>query len=392
MQRDVRSVLRKLTPVEREVAVPNTDTTFILRIRPYRTVDNVIDGVVLTFVDISARQMADAAVRESETRFRLLFDNIDEGFCTIEKVKRPDGLSDYRYLYVNAAFEEQSGLENVLGKTIRGLMPDVPAFGMDTLDGVWDTGQPIRFLSETPSVDRVIEAFAFRYDEPTGPKLAIIFRDVSARTRHAVQQDLLLQEMDHRVKNLFAVIGGVVSLSGRSAKTPQELTAKIRGRLAAMASAHQLVRPHRQSDMAQAPETTLADIIETVLSPHSKDFSTDERLRLTSHGPDVRVSGDAVTSLAMVLHELGTNAAKYGAFSVPEGQVEISWSIADGELRIVWTEKGGPKVMKAPDQQGFGSVLALNSVESALQGKLVFDWRPEGLIVRISVSLERIHE
>lgn len=390
LQRDVKSVLRKLTPVEREVVVPNSNATFILRIRPYRTVDNVIDGVVLTFVDISARQVAYAAVRESETRFRLLFDNIDEGFCMIEKVRHPDGLSDYRYLYVNAAFEEQSGLDNVLGKTIRGVMPEVPAFGMDTLDGVWDTGQPIRFTSETPSVDRVIEAFAFRYDEPTGPKLAVIFRDVSARTRHAIQQDLLLREMDHRVKNLFAVIGGVVSLSGRSAKTPQELTAKIRGRLAAMAGAHQLVRPHGQAGVAEPPETTLAEIVETVLSPHSQDFSADEKFRLTSHGPDVRVRGDAVTSLAMVLHELGTNAAKYGAFSVPKGQVAVSWSVADGELRIVWTENGGPEVMQAPDTLGFGSVLARNCVESGLQGALDFDWRPEGLIVRISVSLERI--
>ena len=353
--------------------------------------DNVIDGVVLTFVDISARQAAFVAMQESETRFRLLFDNIDEGFCTMEKVKRPDGLSDYRYLYVNAVFEKQSGLNNVLGKTIRDVMPEVPTSGTENLDGVWNTGQPIRFTTETPSVGRVIEAFAFRYDESTGPKLAIIFRDISVRTRHTIQQDLLLREMDHRVKNLFSVIAGVVSLSGRSAKTPQELTAKIRGRLTAMANAHQLVRPHGEAGKAEAPETTLVDIIETVLSPHSKGFSADEKLRLASHGPDVRVSGDAVAGLAMVLHELGTNAAKYGAFSVPKGQVKISWLIADGELRIVWTEKGGPKVVKAPDEQGFGSVLARNCVESVLQGKLVFDWRPEGLIVRISVSLERIH-
>ena len=99
LQSDARTVLRKLTLVEREVVLHDTKTTFTLRIRPYRTIDNVIDGVVMTFVDMTERQAADQAVRASEAKFRMLFDYIDEGFCTLEKIDTAPGEpSDFRYL------------------------------------------------------------------------------------------------------------------------------------------------------------------------------------------------------------------------------------------------------------------------------------------------------
>jgi two-component system CheB/CheR fusion protein len=127
-----------------------------------------------------------------------------------------------------------------------------------------------------------------------------------------------------------------------------------------------------------------------VLSPYGDLANSGEDARIAIHGPDVPMGGDGVTSLALVLHELATNAAKYGAFSTPRGHVGVSWSIKHDKLEMLWKEKGGPAVSGAPDREGFGSVLARRSVNGQLDGKLDFDWDASGLIVHISAATERL--
>jgi two-component system CheB/CheR fusion protein len=107
-------------------------------------------------------------------------------------------------------------------------------------------------------------------------------------------------------------------------------------------------------------------------------------------GPQVAISGNAMTSFALVFHELATNAAKYGAFSARGGQVAIEWSREGGELHIVWREQGGPPVKAAPEREGFGSLLARRSVQGQLGGELAYEWDPDGLIVRLSAPSERL--
>ena len=102
------------------------------------------------------------------------------------------------------------------------------------------------------------------------------------------------------------------------------------------------------------------------------------------------IGGDTMTSFALVFHELATNAAKYGALSTAGGQVAISWSMGEGELLIVWRERGGPAVKAAPVREGFGSQLARRSVHGQLGGQLAYDWDPDGLVVRLSVAAERL--
>ncbi|ABE65180.1 signal transduction histidine kinase (plasmid) [Nitrobacter hamburgensis X14] len=391
LQRDVKTVLRKLSTVERQVTLHDIRTTFILRVRPYRTVDNVIDGVVLTFVDITDRQAANEAVRASEARYRMLFEFIDEGFCTLEKVEtRPGELSDFRYLSANPGFAQQSGVGNVVGRTIREMFPKEPQEWFDIYDGVMATGEAVRFERDLVSVGRMLELFAFRFDDGAGLKLGVIFQDVSDRKRHDGQRELLLNEMDHRIKNLFAITSGVVSLSARSATTPKEMATAIQGRLGALASAHQLVRPRRLEAGSANPIVTLADIIQTVLRPYSATEDPRDEPRSVIEGPDVAVGGDAVTSLAMVLHELATNAAKYGAYSKAGGRVEVTWSVKKGRLELSWTERGGPRVNGAPEREGFGSQLARKSINGQLDGQMTYDWNPDGLTVRLSAAAERL--
>jgi PAS domain S-box-containing protein len=153
-----------------------------------------------------------------------------------------------------------------------------------------------------------------------------IARDITERRRAEEQQHLLLREMDHRVKNLFALSSSVVSLSVRTAKTPQELASTINQRLAARARAHALTLRKTSGEEARAGQsTTLHDLLRTIVSPFDDGISNG-RPRVAISGPDISIGGDAVTSLALLLHEFATNAAKYGALSTPTGYITIECS------------------------------------------------------------------
>ncbi len=228
LQRDVQTVLRKLTLVERQVVLHDTKTTFTLRIRPYRTINNVINGVVMTFVDTTERQAAQEILQASEARYRLLFEFIDEGFCTLGKLETgPGEPSDFRYLSANAGFAKNTGVDHVVGKTIREVFPEEPAEWFEIYDKVIATGEPIRFERDLVTQRRTLELFAFRFDDEAVLKVGVIFLDVSLRKNHEARQELLLKEMDHRIMNLFAIVDGMVMLSAKSAATPKELSQTI---------------------------------------------------------------------------------------------------------------------------------------------------------------------
>lgn len=218
---------------------------------------------------------------------------------------------------------------------------------------------------------------------------AKIARDITERRRVQQQQNLLLREMNHRIKNLFALASGLVTLSARSAATPQELASSVRKRLGALARAHELTltdlsEPDARLDRA----TTLSDLIPTIVSPFL-DGETSHRERMTLSGPPVGIGSNAVTHVALLISELATNAAKYGALSVPNGRLAITWSVAVDRLRMKWEERGGPPVRET-DAEGFGSVLARVTVTEQLGGEMKRVWNPEGLIVEILIQLDRL--
>ena len=212
---------------------------------------------------------------------------------------------------------------------------------------------------------------------------------MSQRALHEQQKDLLLKELDHRVKNLFAVVGGMVTLSARSAATARELAEAVQGRLAALASAHNLVLPQRVPQQHRA-QTTLEELVRAVLAPYIDPATPAGEQRVEIVGPEVSVGGEAATSLALVFHELATNAAKYGALSVSGGLVRTSWSVENGRLGFSWVEVGGPRVIGPPDHEGFGSILARRSMNGQLGGEMVSSWNPDGLAVALAASTERL--
>jgi PAS domain S-box-containing protein len=210
--------------------------------------------------------------------------------------------------------------------------------------------------------------------------------DVTDRRKNEEARQLLVHELNHRVKNLFAMASGMVTRSARTATSPKEMAVAIRGRLDALARAHELIRPAITGSEPTDEETTVEKIVEAILAPH---VNQDAPSPITLEGPAVRIGPKAATILTLVLHELATNALKYGALSVPEGRLRIAW-IRGVMLTLTWQEENGPGTQGVPSTEGFGSKLVHRSVTDQLGGAIAYDWRPEGLQVRIDLPLNQL--
>ncbi|MGH6823258.1 MAG: PAS domain S-box protein, partial [Methylocella sp.] len=218
-----------------------------------------------------------------------------------------------------------------------------------------------------------------------------IAQDITERRRAQEQQNLLVREMSHRVKNLFAVASGLVTLSARSARTPAELAEAVRERLGALARAHGLTRPGLiDGDGISCQDTTLHALVQTILAPYVDPERFEDHGFFVITGPCLPIGGNAITSVALVMHELATNAAKYGALSCPGGYIHIDWSVKKDELLLTWKEHGGPSLDGPAEREGFGNSLVRRIVTGQFGGQLSYDWKPQGLTIRLSVPVERL--
>jgi two-component sensor histidine kinase len=218
-----------------------------------------------------------------------------------------------------------------------------------------------------------------------------ISRDVSERRRAEEQERLLLREMNHRIKNLFAVVSGVVSLSSHSAKSAPELAEMIRDRLGALARAHALTLPEITGTGAKIERsTTLSALVRAVLAPYAADRAGG--IGVSISGPELPVGAKAASNFALVLYEFATNAAKYGALSTASGRVDVEWSISDDRLQLMWRERGGPALAHPPDFEGFGSRFSERILAGAFGGRIARDWAREGLTIRLSIPRETLSQ
>ncbi len=212
-----------------------------------------------------------------------------------------------------------------------------------------------------------------------------VFLDVSMRKKAETARDIIAQEMDHRIKNLFALTSSLAWVSMRVTNSKEEMAADLRERLQSLARAHSLIRPDLDR---KASSTTLEELLTALLSPYDdKNLSTRHIL---ISAPHIDVCEGAFTALALIIHELATNSVKYGALSVAAGTLTIKCKVADGEVLIDWTERGGPPVVPPMERKGFGSRLISSSVSGRLGGEMSVDWQPEGILVSIRVSKTRL--
>ncbi|MBN8998916.1 MAG: PAS domain-containing protein [Rhizobiales bacterium] len=209
--------------------------------------------------------------------------------------------------------------------------------------------------------------------------------DVTERRQSDEKRRLLVRELHHRIKNTFAVIGGMVTMTGRTAKSVDEMGRLLRGRIVALAQAHELIRPAITAELDSTERTTLPELFAAIITPH---LVSPEQLRIDLPAVDVGVG--AATSRALVLHELATNASKYGALSSPDGVLTVSGRLAGSSICLDWVESGGPAITGPPPYQGFGSRLASMSITGQLGGELQFHWQESGLKVAILIPEDRI--
>ena len=196
--------------------------------------------------------------------------------------------------------------------------------------------------------------------------------DITERKQAEERQNLLAREVDHRAKNALALAQSIVRLTrGENVKT---YIRSVEGRINALARVHTVL------SLSNWQGAEIRKLIDEELAP----YSTGEQIDLS--GPEVQFEPATAQTVALALHELVTNSAKYGALSTLSGRLSVSWEDQAGLLKIIWVETGGPPVEK-PVSRGFGTRSVIASIESQLGGQAEFDWRPEGLVCCLSVPL-----
>lgn len=335
--------------------------------------------------EIRDHEEAQKALVESQAWLRLLLNSSAEGVYAVDR----DGSTTL----CNASFLEMLGFEreeDAVGRKLHDVIhhtkPDGSSYPRTDcfIYRTAQTGEPAHVTNE--SFVR-LDGTSFPVEYWVRPVLrngnlegaVCTFVDVTERALAQEGQQILLQELDHRVKNLFSIVTAIVTLSARGAASPDAMAMDIKGRVMALAQAHELIRPQIGRPEALAG---LRDLVEKVVCPH---VSSD---RIGIRGSPVSLTTSQATGLALVLHELSTNAVKYGSLSTPKGRVEISWSTGNGKLTIEWAESGGPEIGAPPTGRGFGTLLAERTAKATLRGSIGHDWRPGGLLVQLTMPLE----
>jgi two-component sensor histidine kinase len=197
--------------------------------------------------------------------------------------------------------------------------------------------------------------------------------------------ELASKELSHRIKNVFAVISGLISLSVRQHPEARAFADELRDRIAALGRAHDYARPHGDGTPADAQQASVLGLVRQLLSP----YALEGRERILVEGDDAPLRDRAATPISLAVHELATNAAKYGAFSVAEGRVRVRGERSAERFTLRWLEQGGPPV-REPEHFGFGSRLVDISLKGQLGAELVRTWHPEGLEVCLSAPVDRL--
>ncbi len=331
----------------------------------------------MSFVDISGRREAEKRLIDSEQRYRTLFNSIDQGYCVIEVIfDDNDKPSDFRFLEVNNAFAAQTDLRNVVGKTMREIEPEHEDHWFEIYGEVAQSREQKHFEAPAEVLGHYYEVFAFPFGEPDANQVGVLFQDVSERKEAERERELLTQELSHRVKNTLAVVQGLAAQTSRDISSVEEFRDTFTARLQALGRAHGLLLE------TQWQSADLEKLVKASLEPYDNAMGK----AVSFGGPPVRLLPKQGLGLSLILHELSTNAAKYGALSTPEGRLDLKWSLAkeDGEqwVSICWRETGGPPV-SPPRKEGFGTKLVERSCRFELHGKAELKFDPDGFTAEI---------
>lgn len=338
-------------------------------------------GYVGSVFDVDERREAIEKVRRSEEQLRALLEQMPVGVAV---ARMPKGEI---FLYNQA-------LETMLGHPI--LSDDFETY--DRYGGIDDKGNPVPLeaypLFRAVAYRQTVVGDEMRYRRPDGRVITLLghaapivsedgvedlavvtLQDITARKAAEAHQQLLINELSHRAKNLLAIIQSIAQQSFKGDNVASDSLNRFEGRLGALSAAHGILTKERWEAVP---------LRRLICDTYTAVRSDDERLTLD--GPDLDLPPKVAVSLAMAIHELATNALKYGSLSREQGEVEISWSTDDGRLRLRWEERGGPPV-KVPPRRGFGSRMIERGLAAELGGKVAIRFEPGGVVCDVDAPL-----
>ena len=356
----------------------HVDAQYIPHIGP----DGRTRGFYAFIVDVTERQRGEAAMRASEARYRALAEAIAAVIWTTGPDGRATDMPQWRAL-TGQTSAEVSGL---------GWLDAVHPDDRERTRQAWQrcvaAGTPCDVEYRVRRRDGHYRWFNGRGVAVRGEDGALrewigVCIDISERKSAEERQTLLMAELDHRVRNILASIQSMVSLTGRSARTKHDYAEALQGRIAAMARTHDLLTRGRWSG------ANLEQIVRDELKPYDPG------------GHVVSLEGEIecilrprqALNVALVVHELATNAAKYGALSVPDGRIAVSWDVQrlgdEARLRIVWQETGGPRV-NPPRRRGFGSTMIENALRADPGSEARLEFAPAGVRCVITLRMDDV--
>jgi PAS domain S-box-containing protein len=360
------------------VCRPGRDVVWVLlRGRVLRNESGTATRLAGVALDISEQKDTEAALRESDARFRAIADTMPQAVWST----LPNGYHDY----FNRRWYELTGTAE--GATdgeswSRQVHPDDRPGTGERWRTSLATGAPYEVEYRLRMADGSWRWFLGRA-LPVRDSQGQITRwfgtctDIHDLRLLAEEREVLSHELSHRIKNIFSVMASLISLSARGHPEAVPFAEELRGRINAMARAHDFARPHSRNGRLATGRTTLFDFLRDLLSAYAPTSGQEERIVI--EGEDQTFDDSAATPLALLFHELGTNAAKYGALSLSGGRVFITVARDEEAVVLRWRERGGPALAGPPEREGFGTRLAMLSTQGQLGGTVTRHWPPEGL-------------
>ena len=334
-------------------------------------------GCGVTFRDVTEQRQLEQDARAAAAELETIYGSAPVGLALYDR--------DLRYLRVNAALAVMNGvpIESHIGRTLYEVSPGIADQAAGPLHEVFRTGVSLSDLEVTgetaarPGVQRtwLRNLAPVRGSDGQVQAVLVSILDITERKQNERRTRVLLNELNHRVKNTLASVQSIAAQTARNAETPAEVPGLLLARLAALSKTHDILTASSWESAG------VQEVLQGELAPYASGG------RIAIRGEPVRLTPRAALALGLVLHELATNAAKYGALSNSDGLVTVGWTRSDDRLELVWQESGGPPV-RPPPRKGFGSRLIDRSVSGDLQGEAELAFPVEGVRCRVSLPIE----